>query len=133
MRWAYDKHHVCVHGNTHTLNMSQQKAMRLGLKSRSSISHGLMFPHLSLCIGRLPPKRGSILLWAFHHRCVMTNTARIECQDLLLEPILVPYVYAYVAEEHILITTFIDPICQRWSYLLSGMYGLYFYECLLEV
>ena len=66
-----------------------------------------MFPHLSLYISRLPPREGSILTWAFHlRRFVMKNTARIECQDVLLETILVPYVYAYVARGHKLTTTF---------------------------
>lgn len=64
-------------------------------------------------------------MWAFHlRRFVMKNTACIECQDVLLETILVPYVYAYVAGGHKLTTFFIDPICQRWSYLFSGIYML---------
>ena len=58
---------------------------------KSLFSHGLMFPHLPLYISRLPPREGSILMWAFHlRRFVMKNTARIECQDVLLETILVP-------------------------------------------
>ena len=107
LRWGYDKDKVCA-----------WKTQRLWGCDRKVVVQSFMgscFPiyrHLSLYTGRLPPKRGSILLWAFHHRLVTKDSAHIECQDVLLEPI--PYVYAFVAEGHMLITTLIDLICQKW-------------------